>query len=106
MIKQREIKLELKDSLKDLSQVTTKAISDYVYKNLNSSDDIDLVKEALNKPILTVLIKKDDKVGQVLLTREQENMLLNYIHLMSDGDIKLLECSFMDLERRELKNDK
>jgi hypothetical protein len=48
MITQREIKLELKDSLKDLSQVTTKAISDYVYKNLNSSDDIDLVKEVLN----------------------------------------------------------
>lgn len=48
MITQREIKLELKNSLKDLSQVTTKAISDYVYKNLNSSDDIDLVKEMLN----------------------------------------------------------
>jgi len=48
MITQREIKLELKDSLKDLSQVTTKAISDYVYKNLNSSDDIKLVKEVLN----------------------------------------------------------
>jgi hypothetical protein len=48
MITQREIKLELKNSLKDLSQVTTKAISDYVYKNLNSSDDIKLVKEVLN----------------------------------------------------------
>ena len=52
-----------------------------------------------NDMLMTILLKKDNKVGQIALTKEQKEDILDFIYFLCE-DIDLVECPDLIIEKK------